>query len=75
MVQVNTSGEASKSGILGNPADVHEMVNHIKTDCPALRFAGLMAMGEVGDLDGFRMMAGLRDSLLSEEAGFGLQAD
>ena len=43
------------------------IVSFIRTDCPTLKFQGLMAMGAINDLDGFRTMAGLRDNLVSDE--------
>lgn len=42
-VQVNTSGEPSKSGI--EPSDCVELVKHIKMSCPNLEFSGLMTIG------------------------------
>jgi hypothetical protein len=33
---------------------VPEIVDHINNSCPSLSFKGLMGMGKVGDLDGFR---------------------
>ena len=63
LVQVNTSGEASKSGI--TKEEVPSLVSFIQEDCPLLRFAGLMAMGALNDVEGFRVMATLRDSLVS----------
>ncbi|KAL2523721.1 putative pyridoxal phosphate-dependent enzyme [Abeliophyllum distichum] len=43
LVQVNTSGEASKSGI--NPSDCVDLVKHVKLGCPNLEFSGLMTIG------------------------------
>ncbi|KAK9846120.1 hypothetical protein WJX84_002490 [Apatococcus fuscideae] len=42
-VQVNTSGEDSKSGV--EPSDVVSLAKHIKENCPHLRFSGLMTIG------------------------------
>ncbi|XP_059442567.1 uncharacterized protein LOC132174864 [Corylus avellana] len=42
-VQVNTSGEASKSGI--DPSGCVELVKHVKLHCPNLEFSGLMTIG------------------------------
>ncbi|KAK9479327.1 hypothetical protein V1514DRAFT_328334 [Lipomyces japonicus] len=42
-VQVNTSGEAEKSGVTGNEAV--ELAKYIVTECPRLRFKGLMTIG------------------------------
>ncbi|KAJ3291397.1 hypothetical protein HK104_006143, partial [Borealophlyctis nickersoniae] len=41
--QVNTSGEASKSGML--PADCVEVARHIVQNCDKLQLAGLMTIG------------------------------
>ena len=65
LIQVNTSGEDTKSGVAAG--DVPSLVNFIRTDCHLLRFSGLMAMGAIGDLEGFQQMAALRDSLVSDE--------
>jgi pyridoxal phosphate enzyme (YggS family) len=46
MVQVNTSGEDSKSGI--EPADVSKTVQDIIANCKNLRFVGLMTIGNPG---------------------------
>ncbi|XP_044497341.1 pyridoxal phosphate homeostasis protein-like [Mangifera indica] len=42
-VQVNTSGEASKSGI--DPSGCLGVVEHVKLHCPNLVFSGLMTIG------------------------------
>lgn len=42
-VQVNTSGEESKSGV--EPSDCLELVKHVKQSCPNLKFSGLMTIG------------------------------
>lgn len=43
MVQVNTSGEESKSGI--DPSGCVELAKHVKLRCPNLIFSGLMTIG------------------------------
>ncbi|XP_019440694.1 PREDICTED: proline synthase co-transcribed bacterial homolog protein-like isoform X1 [Lupinus angustifolius] len=43
LVQVNTSGEASKSGI--DPSNCVELAKHVKSCCPNLVFSGLMTIG------------------------------
>eukprot|EP00210_Caulerpa_lentillifera_P002248 g2160.t1 len=43
LVQVNTSGEDSKSGV--DPKDVIETAKFIHDECERLRFAGLMTIG------------------------------
>jgi len=45
MVQVNTSGEESKSGV--EPADTLELCRHIIHNCPHLRLSGLMTIGAI----------------------------
>uniref|UniRef100_A0A5B7BRW1 Pyridoxal phosphate homeostasis protein n=1 Tax=Davidia involucrata TaxID=16924 RepID=A0A5B7BRW1_DAVIN len=43
LVQVNTSGEASKSGV--DPSVCLELVKHVKLGCLNLEFSGLMTIG------------------------------
>ncbi|KAJ4725138.1 Pyridoxal phosphate homeostasis protein [Melia azedarach] len=43
LVQVNTSGEASKSGI--DPSGCVGLAQHVKMRCPNLEFSGLMTIG------------------------------
>eukprot|EP01139_Manchomonas_bermudensis_P006704 Amastigsp_a177873_35.p1 type:complete len:279 gc:universal Amastigsp_a177873_35:86-922(+) len=43
LVQVNTSGEDTKSGV--EPSDVVALARFIVSQCPALRFEGLMTIG------------------------------
>ena len=45
-VQVNTSGEASKSGC--DPGSTVAIVTHIRDSCPDLEFKGLMTIGRIG---------------------------
>jgi len=45
MVQVNTSGEESKSGIEPTEDAVSELTRHIAEACPRLRLVGLMTIG------------------------------
>ncbi|KAF9122975.1 hypothetical protein BGW39_009372 [Mortierella sp. 14UC] len=42
-LQVNTSGEESKSGML--PSEVLEVAQHVVSTCPHLKLAGLMTIG------------------------------
>lgn len=46
MVQINTSGEDSKHGLL--PSETVAVVEHIKASCPNLEFVGLMTIGSFG---------------------------
>ncbi|KAJ4703961.1 Pyridoxal phosphate homeostasis protein [Melia azedarach] len=43
LVQVNTSGEESKSGV--EPSGCVELVKHVSQECPNLEFCGLMTIG------------------------------
>ncbi|KAH1239568.1 Pyridoxal phosphate homeostasis protein [Glycine max] len=43
LVQVNTSGEESKSGI--DPSNCVELAKHVKLSCPNLVYSGLMTIG------------------------------
>nr|CAD1834898.1 unnamed protein product [Ananas comosus var. bracteatus] len=43
LVQVNTSGEESKSGV--DPSGCVELAKHVKIACPHLVFSGLMTIG------------------------------
>ncbi|KAF2444865.1 hypothetical protein P171DRAFT_412754 [Karstenula rhodostoma CBS 690.94] len=45
MVQVNTSGEESKSGV--EPDEALALAKHIVEKCPTLRFTGLMTIGAI----------------------------
>ncbi|XP_019603704.2 pyridoxal phosphate homeostasis protein [Rhinolophus sinicus] len=67
MVQINTSGEESKHGLL--PSETVAMVEHINAKCPSLEFVGLMTIGSFGhDLSqgpnpDFQMLLSLREEL------------
>ena len=45
LVQINTSGEESKSGV--EPRDAAELCRHVRERCPHLRLAGLMTIGAI----------------------------
>ncbi|KAI5361035.1 Putative pyridoxal phosphate homeostasis protein [Septoria linicola] len=45
LVQVNTSGEESKSGV--EPKDASELCKHVRDQCPSLQLAGLMTIGAI----------------------------
>jgi len=56
MVQVNTSGEETKSGV--DPDRVVEVIKEIKEKCKSLRLSGLMTIGRPGDSEeDFRKLA------------------
>ena len=63
-MQVLTGGEDSKFGVA--PADLPAIMSHIQTDCPALKFSGLMSMGLLHDIEGFKAMASLKQELLEQ---------
>ena len=45
LVQINTSGEESKSGVSPSDGTAVAIAKHIVEKCPALRFRGLMTIG------------------------------
>lgn len=45
LVQVNTSGEAEKSGV--EPDHTKDLCQHIREKCPHLQLAGLMTIGAI----------------------------
>jgi len=46
-VQVNTSGEESKSGVDPSSSDLAELCRHVREQCPHLRLQGLMTIGAI----------------------------
>ena len=72
-VQVNTSGEESKSGC--QPEDVPRLVLHVQEKCTGLEFCGLMTIGRVGhDYDtgpnpDFEVLQKTREQLYAQLAG------
>jgi PLP dependent protein len=64
-VQVNTSGEDSKSGVEPGEACI-EMCRYIVNECPLLELRGLMTIGAPGDTTCFVTLVQCRDSVLSE---------
>jgi PLP dependent protein len=46
-VQVNTSGEESKSGVEPNSKELFELTKFIRDECPNLRLQGLMTIGAI----------------------------
>ena len=65
MVQVNTSGEDSKSGV--EPSEATELVRFVASECPSLKVVGLMTIGRLGDVspECFQCLASCRDSVLA----------
>ncbi|KAF7192339.1 Pyridoxal phosphate homeostasis protein [Pseudocercospora fuligena] len=45
LVQVNTSGEESKSGV--EPSEAPTLCRHVREKCPSLQLAGLMTIGAI----------------------------
>jgi len=67
LVQVNTSGEAQKSGC--QPEETIPLVSHIVSQCPALAFRGLMTIGRFDDGahdDCFMCLAKCKEEVLSD---------
>lgn len=63
-IQVNTSGEDSKSGI--EPGEVAELCKEISANCDRLEIQGLMTIGAPGDLGCFDTLIECRDKVSSE---------
>eukprot|EP00850_Spirogloea_muscicola_P019450 SM000190S04886 [mRNA] locus=s190:234061:239047:- [translate_table: standard] len=64
LVQVNTSGEESKFGV--DPAECLELVQHVRSGCPNLVFAGLMTIGMLDyspKPECFKVLAGCREEV------------
>lgn len=64
LVQVNTSGEASKHGVA--PADAPALAAHIATSCPGLAVKGLMTIGQpdyTSRPENFTCLAATRDAV------------
>jgi len=58
-IQINTSGEESKSGIPFD-GDLRPLFEHVKDNCPLLHIAGLMTIGETGNTECFHRLAECR---------------
>ena len=74
LLEVNVSGEKSKSGM--RPEDVKPVIEHISRECPRVTVEGLMTMAPFSDdpedsRPYFRRLRQLRDSL-QDELGVGL---
>lgn len=52
-IQVDTSGETTKSGVDASSEELAELVVFIKEQCPRLRIAGLMTIGAPGEISCF----------------------
>ena len=70
-VQVNTSGEESKSGV--GPDEAVDLCRAIVETCPLLRLRGLMTIGAPGDTNAFDILAECRDGVESALGQSGLE--
>ena len=59
-LQVNTSGESSKSGLPWPGAEAAELAAAVASECPSLRVAGVMTIGAPGDLTCFDQLVACR---------------
>ena len=65
LIQVNTSPwEGTKSGILAEEAPA--LAAHVAASCPNLRLAGLMTIGEPGNVSCFAALGECRDAVAAE---------
>ncbi|TVY37925.1 Pyridoxal phosphate homeostasis protein [Lachnellula subtilissima] len=73
-IQLNTSGEASKSGVAPGP-DTSSLAQHIVNECPHLKLAGLMTIGAIArskatgegeENEDFKVLKEERDRLVGE---------
>lgn len=60
-IQVNTSGEISKSGV--TPSETLALCREIVENCPLLEIRGLMTIGAPGDLNCFDILRDCRDQV------------
>jgi pyridoxal phosphate enzyme (YggS family) len=60
-IQVNTSGEISKSGV--TPSETLALCREIVENCPLLEIRGLMTIGASGDLNCFDILRDCRDQV------------
>ena len=58
-VQVDTSGETTKSGVSSEELDA--LLQHIRSSCPNLTVKGLMTIGAPGDLSCFQRLVECRN--------------
>ena len=72
-MQVNTSGEDTKSGV--EPDECLPLVSHIVEQCPGLSFAGLMTIGKAADAECFECLVSCRAEVCSNMAGLGVELD
>jgi len=65
-LQVNTSGEDTKSGVPPTTEALVELIQDIRETCPRLCVKGLMTIGEPGDVACLDALRNLRDSVGQE---------
>jgi len=63
-VQINTSGEESKSGV--SPEQAVEICRQIQSDCPRLTLRGLMTIGAPGDTGCLDQLVECRDQVMED---------
>jgi len=68
-VQVNTSGEESKSGVA--PSEVVEVCKQITSECERVQLKGVMTIGAPGDISCLESLAACRDEVT---AALGMEA-
>ncbi len=79
LIQVNTSGELSKSGVA--PEEAEELYRAVSKACPRLSVKGFMTIGSPADSatetpEAFRVMRGLRELVGGDaELSMGMSAD
>ena len=66
MIQINTTNENQKSGIL--PSECIHLLKYILNDCKYLKFCGLMTIGKYGDINNkyFNILIQLRNKISKE---------
>ena len=62
MIQVDTSGEVTKSGI--DSTEMNELIEHVKSNCANLNIIGLMTIGAPGDLSCFDKLVGIISNII-----------
>jgi pyridoxal phosphate enzyme (YggS family) len=72
-IQVDTSGEDTKSGV--EPAEVEALVRAIQSECPKLIVKGLMTIGAPGDMSCFHKLANVRKDLIASGLGWTQETD
>eukprot|EP00914_Ancora_sagittata_P006589 GHVO01013230.1.p1 GENE.GHVO01013230.1~~GHVO01013230.1.p1 ORF type:complete len:221 (-),score=31.00 GHVO01013230.1:137-799(-) len=68
MIQVNVSGEATKSGV--SPKDALSVADHVSRMCPFLQFVGFMTIGDKNEpVEGFKIMKEMKDKWNTDSCG------